>query len=50
MPRISRWFIAHLLGCAIAILFAWNAAWIIHYWPTITSTTQEVYQCVVGLR
>ncbi len=46
MPRLSRWFIAHLLGCAIAIALAWDAAWVIHYWPAITSTFAEIIQCV----
>lgn len=46
--RVSRWYLTYSLVSAIAILAVWDAQWIVRYWPTITSTLSEVYQCAAG--
>jgi hypothetical protein len=44
--RISQTLIVNSLCCAIGPLAAWNAWWIITYWPTITSTWGDLLRCV----
>jgi hypothetical protein len=34
--HISQVLILNTLCCLIAALLAWNAAWLIRYWPVIT--------------
>jgi hypothetical protein len=48
MSRVSRWHFAYTLAILATPFAAWDAAWIIRYWPVITSFTNEVLQCVAG--
>jgi hypothetical protein len=47
---MSRWFLAYTLVGFDAILLGICLSYIAHYWPAITSTALEVYQCAAALR
>ncbi len=47
--RVSRWHLVYTWVILLVPLAAYNAAYVVHYWPTITSTFSELVQCAARL-
>ena len=45
--KISRVLIVNTLCCAIGPLLAWNAYWVVRYWPAIVLLWEDTIRWVV---